>query len=193
MKRQELGKAAKKCWAHVTQYISDTPWIMALVEVGFSLLVSNCALLFAVFVYMVHSKGEVLTFDLALRIIVSAINMYEIIVYILAVLAPAMWIMINNWQARKYNVLFWFLFFVQILILVCCFYIYGVGKTGGSVNKEFVEGIAKYSIFIAIFIWYVTVWFQRAFIDSLGARVANSKPSDGTSAILNGLKVGEGS
>ncbi|WP_123730655.1 hypothetical protein [Stenotrophomonas rhizophila] len=192
MKLQELRKAVDKCWEATTRYVSGAPWVMALAEVGFSLLVSNCALLFAVFVYMVHSKGEELSFELALRIILSSINKYEIVVYILAILAPAMWIMINNWKARKYNLLFWVLFFAQFSIIVCCFYIYGAGKSGETINEAFVEVVAKISIVAAVCIWYITVWFQRSFFDDIGQRVSAAKPSDGAGDILGGLKVGEG-
>ncbi|WP_164283351.1 hypothetical protein [Stenotrophomonas maltophilia] len=181
---------AKRKLAAASEAVKQWHWFMALVEVCFSLFVSNCALLFAVFIYLVNTKSAVLTYDVAFGVIVRSINLGEIIVYILAVLAPAMWIMVSNWRARKYNVIFWILGFFQVAIIVCCFYIYGVSKTGELVNPDFVKRFAMICFPMSVLIWYVTVFFQRAFLNEVTANATQASGAAGSNAILAGLQEG---
>lgn len=184
----KIGRAVRCIW----DYFQKSHWFMSLIEVGFSLFVSNCALLFAVFIYLVNTKSAILTYDVALRVIISSINIGEMIVYILAVLAPAMWIMVSNWRARKYNVIFWILGFFQVAIIICCFYIYGVSKTGELANPDFVKRFAMICFPMSVIIWYVTVFFQRAFLNEVVANTNSSSNTAGSKAILSGLRDGHG-
>ncbi|MGB5787650.1 MAG: hypothetical protein WBH11_19945 [Stenotrophomonas geniculata] len=167
-------------------FIEGSNVCMALIEFLFSLVVSNFALIFAVFVYMVSTEGANFSMPLALGVIRSAINSAEAIVYILAVIAPAMWIMVNNWRARSYHWLFPWIIFVQAIIVIFCFCIYGMAKVGKIGNQAFVDLFASICFPVAVFTWYITVYFQRAHLDQPPA-ADNAGRNQASTDIVSGL------
>ncbi|MBA0312232.1 hypothetical protein D7Y33_14645 [Stenotrophomonas maltophilia] len=179
---------AKVLWRRCVNAVRRSHLLLAIVEVSFAIIVSNCALAFAVFIYLVNTKNSSFSIDLARDVISASINSSEVIVYILAVLAPALWIMVANWRARKYTLLFSVLLMLQMAILICCFYIYGASKTGEIPNQDFVDRFARWCFPVATVVWLVTVYFQRAFLDR-SPPLSSSGGSEESKQIVNGLEA----
>ena len=167
-------------------FVEKSNGCMAFIEVVFSLVVSNFALVVAAFIYMVSTEGAHFSLSLIVNVMRSAINSAEAIVYILAVIAPAMWIMVNNWRARSYHWMFPWIICVQSIIVIFCFCIYGMAKVGRIGNQNFVDLFASICFPVAVFTWYITVYFQRAHLDQPPA-ADNANRSQASKNIAEGL------
>jgi len=156
-------------------------------EVAFTLGVSNAALVFAVFVYLVVTEAATFSVSLAWDVIVDNVKPAEILVYILALVAPALWIMVKNWRGRRHAGWFWVLFFLQAFIIVGSAFIFGASKAGVMRNETFVEKWALASLITAIVIWYATLAYDRIVLSRAQERLNEPVEQNGGQAIAQGL------
>lgn len=152
-------------WADVRYRIGHAlkhhPLIVSVYEALFVFIFSNISLPFLVFVHVVSTPQEKLSLAVAIRVIREAVSSTEIFVYILALIAPALWVMVHNWRARRHPGLFFTLLILQGMIVCCCAYIYGKAKFGGIENQPFVDSWAITCYLIGLMIWYISLVYDK--------------------------------
>ena len=167
----------QKFYSAVEGFFSENPFGLSFVELAFTLIISNAALLFLVFTYLVDTEGAQFSWELSARIIEKNFVPTEVLVYLLALISPALWIMAFNWRARKHVAFYWGLLLIQGIIVVGSAYIYGKAKTGGVKNVEFVTHWSSTCLILGLVIWYVTMVYNRAVISKIELRSAPSGSS----------------
>ncbi len=134
-------------------------------EAAFVFVLSNAAFPILVFVHHLSIKGEVLSIQRIFQVIFSTISPTENIVYILALLAPALWIMCYRWRARRHPLFFFTLLIVQGVIVVTSAIIYAVAKTSTVQNTEFASNWAFGCYLAGLLIWYITLVYDKVLSD----------------------------
>ncbi|HTU64968.1 MAG TPA: hypothetical protein VMF52_03370 [Steroidobacteraceae bacterium] len=148
------------------KFFTKHPLCVSLYEAVFTFFVSNAALLFLVFTRLVDNRGAKPTISYSREVIAEAFISTEIFVYILALIAPALYVMVFVWQARRHKVFYFFLAGLQVAIVLGSGYIYGRAKSGGIANMEFVNTWALSCYVIGLLIWYVSLVYDK-FMKSL--------------------------
>ena len=151
---KKFGESAKR-------FLRNHPFCLSFYEAVFTLFISNLFLLFLVFAHVVATPGTTLTWALAVQLVPQAFSSTEIFVYILALVAPALWIMVYNWRGRRNPIIFFGLSFVQVAIIVGSSYIYGQAKQGMKLNAAFVDNWAIICYVSGVLIWYITLVYDK--------------------------------
>jgi hypothetical protein len=154
------------------------PWFASLIEVIFTLLVSNLAILIAVFVYMLgHPQTPGNTFWTVLVAVVNKnIKSTEIIVYILALIAPAIWIMFKHIRLWRHTGQLIFLLVLQIGVVLSTAIIFAMSMTDTLKNTNLANFWAYFCLIVALGAWYWTLVYQKKVIDSAWDKVERPKP-----------------
>jgi hypothetical protein len=162
-------------------------------EVLFTLLVSNGALLFAVFIHYVDTPGEKPSIATALQVIFAEIKSTEVLAYVLAILAAPLWIMLSRWQARRHANFFFWLLIIQAIMVFGSGYIFARARTpGGIANQQFVSSWALYSFVGAVVIWFVTLMYQKLVLDGSNETMATpSSSGQSGEGVLDRLRGGQ--
>lgn len=153
--------------SEIGDFFGENPYGLSLTEVIFTLLVSNFALIFLIFAYVVDTPGAVLNISTAGSVLRDNFRPTETLVYLLALLAPALWMMAYNWRARKHVGFYWVLLIIQALIVIGSAYIYGKANSTGVANDEFARRWALICLSTGVVIWYVTLVYRRKVLDKL--------------------------
>jgi len=143
------------------KFFTKHPLCVSFYEAAFVFFVSNAALLFLVFTRLVDNKGAKPTLSYSSEVIAEAFVSTEIFVYILALIAPALYVMVFVWQARRHKVFYFFLAGLQVTIVLGSGYIYGRAKSGGIANIDFVNAWALACYVIGLLIWYVSLVYDK--------------------------------
>jgi len=158
--------------------ILDNPWLGSLIEVIFTLIVSNFAILIAVFVYMLgHSQEPENTFQTVFFSVVNKnIKSTEIIVFILALIAPAMWIMFKHIRLWRHTGQWIILLVLQVVVVLSTSIIFAMSITDTLKNTDLADSWAYFCFCVALCAWYWTLVYQKKFIDSAGEQIEKPKP-----------------
>lgn len=158
--------------------IWGNPWLGSLFEVIFTLLVSNFAILIAVFVYMLgHPQEPENTFQTVFFSVVNKnIKSTEIIVFILALIAPAMWIMFKHIRLWRHTVQWIFLLVLQVGVVLSTAIIFAMSITDTLKNTDLADSWAYFCFCVALCAWYWTLVYQKKVIDSVGEKIERPKP-----------------
>lgn len=122
-------------------------------EIVFSLFVANFWFFMLIFVQLVNTPDLKLSTGLFAKTAESNISASDALVYLLALLAPTLWIMVSNWRARKHTSFYLVLLMFQGMVICFASYIYAQGRFAEIANKEFATQFA-----IAAFIACITTW-----------------------------------
>lgn len=134
---------------------------ISLLEISFTLVVSNLALLFLIFVYLVEIEGADLTASMAIGVIKNNVKPGEVLVYLLALVAPTLWLMLANWRARRHAFLYSTLLMVQLLVIALAAYVYGASKFERALNARFVSDFALGAFLVGVLVWLVVLVYVR--------------------------------
>ena len=158
--------------------ILDNPWLGSLIVVVFTLIVSNFAILIAVFVYMLgHSQEPENTFQTVFFSVVNKnIKSTEIIVFILALIAPAMWIMFKHIRLWRHTGQWIILLVLQVVVVLSTSIIFAMSITDTLKNTDLADSWAYFCFCVALCAWYWTLVYQKKFIDSAGEQIEKPKP-----------------
>lgn len=137
------------------------PFGTSLLEVSFTLIVSNLALFFLVFVYLVEVKGADFTLSMASSVIRDNVKPGEVLVYLLALVAPTLWLMLANWRARRHAFLYSSLLIIQFGVIGLAAYVYGASKFERALNAEFVSDFALGAFVVGVAVWLVVLVYVR--------------------------------
>lgn len=152
----------KEIKATLLRILKDHPIFLSLYEAAFILAVSNVFLLFLLFAYIVATPGtQFFSISLAVKLVQDAFSSTEIFVYILALVAPALWIMVYNWRARRNPIIYFLLLFIQAAIILGSSHIYGQAKFGKIGNDAFVDEWAINCYVAGLIIWYITLVYDK--------------------------------
>lgn len=153
--------------AKVRAWVSARPVIPAayesLLEAGFVFIFSNAFLLVLLIVTITNTAKAAPSIALTRSVIGNAFTATEVLVYLLALLAPALWIMFYHWRARRHAFLHFVLLIVQLGIIGGSAVIYALAKSTRDPlpNPEFVGQWALSCYVMAIVIWYITLVYEK--------------------------------
>lgn len=159
-----------KLWAN--------PWTASVIEVAFTLLVSNFAILIAVFVYLLGQPSQTdspfwTTFA---TVVHKNIKSTEIIVFILGLIAPAMWIMFKHFRLWRHTVFWIALLLIQAVVVLSTGIIFAMSITDTLKNTNLASFWANLCLVAALCVWYSTLVYQKKVIESAGDKVERPKP-----------------
>ncbi len=168
----------------------SNPGVDSALEVAFTLLVSNLAILFAVFIYMLMHQPEKSFWEVLMTVIKDKIKPTEIIVFILGFIAPAMWIMFKNIHFWRHTAL-WFIFLgVQAFVVISTAIIFAMAITETLMNTELAQYWANWCLLAALVVWYATLVYQKKVIEDPGNRLKTPRPGkESGSDVLAALKA----
>jgi len=154
------------------------PWIASIIEVAFTLLVSNFAIFIAVFVYLLGQSPQTdgafwTTFA---TVIHKNIKSTEIIVFILGLIAPAMWIMFKHFRLWRHTVFWILLLFIQAVVVLSTGIIFAMSITDTLKNTDLASFWANLCLCAALCVWYSTLVYQKKIIEGAGDNVERPKP-----------------
>lgn len=183
---ESQGKC-KKLW----ECLKVNPWVSSAVEVLFTLALSNAAVLVAAFVFMLNQNEpvEISVWSVFTEQLLKFIRPTEIIVFILAIVAPAIWILLKNIEGWRHLQWWIVLLFGQFAVITISVIIFATSLAGFANNKGLTNASALVCLCFAIAIWYATLVYQKTIIENSSSQI--KKPTPGFSsgdAILNVLK-----
>lgn len=154
------------------------PWTASVIEVAFTLLVSNFAILIAVFVYLLRqpSQTDSAFWTTFATVVDKNIKSTEIIVFILGLIAPAMWIMFKHFRLWRHTAFWAVLLFIQVGVVLSTSIIFAMSITDTLKNRDLASFWANLCLVSALCVWYSTLVYQKKFIESAGDRVGRPKP-----------------
>lgn len=155
------------------KYLSPIFWSGA--EVLFTLIISNLAIVFGIFVYQLIQEKSV-PFESVILLHLNGILYKDIIVFVFGIAAPSIWILWRNHRLWRHYKICWILFVLQIGVVISVGVIYALSVAGVVKNVGFAEYWAQRCFIGAVFMWFVTLCYQKIVID---------KSSDGISAPNN--------
>lgn len=162
--------------------------LSALGEVLFTLAVSNAALAISVFIIILKDKSMDPSWGLVFSLFGSTINAAEVLVYLLAIVAPTLWYMVANVRVRKHLKGFGFVVILQTLLLLLGAVVYALEKTGSDLNQKVVVPFAWLSFVVVVIIWYSILVFQKNAKENVSAPLAVMQKGQSVDAIKKGLE-----
>ena len=175
-------QALKRWLAQLAGFIKSFVW-PSLYEAVYILLVSNASLLVLVFIYLVNTKGATISSEVLSKVVSDSVNSSEVLIYVLALVAPATWIMISNWKGKRHFEFYWLLLFIQAGIVFGSAILYSMSKSTGVINSEFASDWATICLVLGAVIWYITLVYEK-WLPS----VAEKMQAQGRNAVLSDLE-----
>lgn len=148
----------------------------ALKEVVFALAVSNSALLVLVTIWALSNPASAVSFDSASTFLSSSIKSSQILVYVMAILAAPLWLMLTRWRAKRHVAFFNWMLCIQSLIVLGSALVFAVDTLGRLQNELLAERWALWCLIVSIVIWIVTLVYVRVWVDA-----ATEEPRPGPS------------
>lgn len=161
------------------------PIIWSVLEVGFTILISNLAILFGAFAYQLMQEKSLPMADV-LSLQFGNIQYKDVIVFVFGIAAPSIWILGRNHRLWRHSKLCFALFVVQILVVFGGGLVYSLSLTGAVKNIAFAELWAFRCLLVAIFLWFMTLCCQKIIIERSGGGLAS--PGDGEESGQDVLK-----
>jgi uncharacterized membrane protein YhaH (DUF805 family) len=146
-------------------------------EVVFTLIVSNATLLVAVFIHFVDTQNAKIGLDEATTVIFSNIKATEILAYVLAIIAAPLWIMVSRWRARRHANFFFWLLFLQFVMVSGSAYIFAKARGTGVANQEFASSWAFYCFASSVVLWFITLTYEKLVLDAADETMASPSSS----------------
>lgn len=155
------------------KYLSPIMW--SLFEVLFTLLVSNLAIIFGIFVYQLLQEKTAPMTDVVFSHL-SNLQYKDLIIFVFGVAAPSIWILGKNQRVWRHYKFCAILFLLQCAVVISVGLIYALSLAGVVKNVVLAEYWARYCFFCAVLMWFFTLCYQKIVLD---------KSSDGISAPNN--------
>lgn len=160
---KSLRAALRKTSHAMVTFLKTSPYCVSLYEAVFVFVVSNFALVFLVFTSLVDHQDAAFSVAYATGVIEAALSSSEIFVYIMALLAPALWVMFYNWRARRNPIFYFALLGLQAVLILGSAYIYGRSKSGGVANEAFANRWAWIAFWAGLGVWYISMVYDKLF------------------------------
>jgi len=155
------------------KYLSPILW--SLLEVIFTLVVSNLAIFAGIFVYKLINPETAAVGDVFL-LHLNKLQYKDLIVFVFGIAAPSIWILVRNQRLWRHYKFCGFLFVLQCGVVISVGLIYSLSLADVVKNVDFAEYWASRCFYGAVFMWFITLCYQKIVID---------KSSDGISAPNN--------
>jgi hypothetical protein len=167
--------------------VYTNPWVVSLLEVLFALVISNFAILIAVFIQMLIDQRGLGFSSIFLEIVGEKIKPTETIGFILGFIAPSMWIMVRHFRAWRHGSLFFAFLLVQALVILSSAIIFSLAVSETLRNADLAQSWVYWCLIFALAVWYSTLVYQRKVLDSVV--IETPKPgAESGSNVLASLK-----
>ncbi|WP_417277262.1 hypothetical protein [Castellaniella sp.] len=166
-------------------------WAISAYEVLFTVVVSNLAIFLAVFIKALTNAEDQSFSFLFENLFQESIKPTEIIVFVLALIAPAMWIMVRNIRLWRHSYLLLLFLAVHIAIIVSTSVIFSLALSSTLHNTNLAFYWAKVCLSISLLVWYFTLVYHKKVIESPASNLATPKPGkESGTDVLNELRAG---
>lgn len=190
---KEAQADPKESWLSMCgSFLMKNPWTSSFIEILFTLFVSNAAILISVFAYLLlqdPSAKKVPFDDLLLDTLKETIKPTEILVYILGIIAPAIWIIVRNIQHWRHRTFLFVVVMAQGLVVISATIIFAFSLANILKNTPFATGWAWLCFALALGAWYATLVYQKAVLDAANQHIEQPRPGKASGdSILNALR-----
>lgn len=163
-------------------------WVISFVEVLFALVISNFAILIAIFIQMLMDDRGLGFHAIFSEVVQEKIKPTETIGFILGFIAPSMWIMVSHFRAWRHASL-WFLFlFVQSVVILSSAIIFSLAVSTTLRNANLASSWVHWCLLFALLVWYATLVYQRKVLDSVSINTPKPGAESGSN-VLASLKA----
>jgi len=171
--------------------IIKSSWAISAYEVLFTVVVSNLAIILAVFIKALTNAEEQSFSFLFKNLFQESIKPTEIIVFVLALIAPAMWIMVRNIRLWRHSYLLLLFLAFHAAIIVSTSVIFSLALSSTLHNTNLALYWAKLCLSISLLVWYLTLVYHKKVIESPASNLSTPKPGkESGSDVLNELRAG---
>lgn len=168
------------------KYLSPVLW--SLLEVAFTLVVSNLAIFSGIFVYKLINPQTAPTADVFL-LQLSQLQYKDLIVFVFGIAAPSIWILVRNQRLWRHYKICWLLFILQCIVVISVGVIYALSQADAVKNVNFAEYWARNCFFSAVGMWFLTLCYQKIVIDRSNYGIsAPSNAGQSATNILDSLR-----
>lgn len=175
------------CWSRLI----NSPWATSAYEVLFTVVISNLAIILAIFIKALSNTDNQDFYYLLENLLEDKIKPTEIIVFVLALIAPAMWIMVRNIRLWRHSNLLLIFLAVHGVIVLSTSIIFSLALSSKLNNLALAMYWAKLCLAISLFVWYFTLVYYKKVIESPGKNLPTPKPgNESGSDVLKQLRAG---
>lgn len=163
--------------------IFSSDYFIAAYEVVFTLLISNVIILISAFFVLLEQGSSTSLADVFLGQVSKFVKPAEVIILVLALVAPAAWIIlehIDGWKHLRFGLVLIGTQFV-ILFLASCLYIAALNNKLNNVDLANTAAITFF--FLALLVWYVTLVYKRKVIDKSGTQLKMLRRQSGENIV----------
>lgn len=159
--------------------ILTNDYLVAAYEVLFTLLVSNLIILISAFFVILEQGNNPSIIDAFLGQLSKFVKPAEVIILILALVAPAAWIIfehIEGWRHLRFGL---FLIVAQFIVLSLSSYLYIAALNNKLNNVDMANKAAVGFFFAALAVWYITLVYKRRVLDKSGKQLKSLRRQSG--------------
>lgn len=168
------------------KYLSPIYW--SFLEVLFTLLVSNLAIIFGIFVHQLLQDKTAPMLGVILTHLHN-LQYRDLIIFVFGVAAPSIWILGRNQRVWRHYKFCAFLFILQWGVVISVGLIYALSLAGVVKNVELAEVWAKYCFFSAVIMWFITLCYQKIVLDKSSNNIsAPDNAGQSAADLLNNLR-----
>lgn len=157
---EKVKNSSKEVYERYKYYVDS------LLECILIFIISNIPFAVLVISSIADNKNYSFCWDSIRKIIGQNIAIGEVLVYISALIAPVMAVMIKYHRARRHFPMFTMLFFVQTLVVVVAVIFFMKYKSGPIVNLEFVSSGSFFLYIISLIMWYISIVYEKKLVDN---------------------------
>lgn len=163
--------------------ILSNDYLVAAYEVLFTLFISNLIILISAFFVILEQGNGASVSEAFLGQIAKFVKPAEVIILILALVAPATWIIfehIEGWKHLRFGL---FLIVVQFVVLSLSSYLYIAAINNKLNNVDMANKAAIAFFFAALIVWYMTLVYKRRVLDKSGAQLKSLRKQSGETIV----------
>jgi hypothetical protein len=161
-----LSKSARVAWVAIKSCYTGLCerfdiYIESAREFLWVYLVSNIPFLALVLMHVIGTKGAKADAVTIVEVISNNVQSGEIFIYISALLAPFVYVMIQFVRARRHMPLYSLFFILTVACYVYSFLVFGMHRLGRIENHDFVASTSIWFYITALVLWYFSLVFSK--------------------------------
>jgi len=152
-------------WQLITVWVlSNVPWLLLIA-------------------FSVYGKEDADIWNIASNVAIQNFTASNLVFYVAALMAPLLWVFIDCFGKRTWVPLFKTFLFAIVIIMIILSAILFLNSIHQLNNKSLVDSTFIWFYVVAIFIWYVSIFYSKA-LDDAKPPLSTDSPDE----ILKGLQ-----
>lgn len=124
-------------------------------------IISNVPFIALILMHLAGTKGALANLETIYNVIAENVKSGEILIYVSALLAPFVYIMIQYHRARRHFPLYGFFLLMTAGVYTYCLLVFSMYRLDRIKNLSFVSETSVYFYGAALVLWYFSLVFQR--------------------------------